>query len=77
MSDMCPQLWNQVWLPPLLTEESLKEPFWGQAQGAAVVTKAQLPLWHRFSLRALRCGSVQGSLTFLCLPQVSHEIQRR
>lgn len=24
----CPQLWNQVWLPPLLTEESLKEPFW-------------------------------------------------
>lgn len=28
MADMCPQLWNQVWLPPLLTEKSLEEPFW-------------------------------------------------
>lgn len=26
MADMRPQLWNQVWLPPLLTESSLKEP---------------------------------------------------
>lgn len=26
MADVRPQLWNQVWLPPLLTERSLKEP---------------------------------------------------